>query len=267
MDAAALLAHYDTELRGETEVADADEITRIGPLWLGTFVQRHRGFVSYPPLPHPDEADALIAAAIAHYEADARIDHFEWKTRGHDEPADLLDRLEAQGFSLGENETVMCGDVTAVITAADPIATGYRIERVTDEAGMRAAEALAGRVFDDDEGSEGLADELVARFFAEPDAFSMWVVRAPSGEVVCSGRVEFIPGTEFAGLFGGACDAAHRGRGLYRALAAARAREAAERGKRFLQVDCTEYSRPILERAGLVPITTTVPAVWRRGSA
>lgn len=264
MDAAALLARYDTELRGETEVADADEITRIGPLWLGTFVGRRRGFISYPPLPHPEEAEALIAAAIAHFEADARIDRFEWKTRGHDSPSDLLDLLEAHGFDLAEAETVMCGGVEAVIAAAEEFPADYLIERVTDEAGMRAAEALAGRVFDDEEGSQGLADELVARFVAEPDAFSMWVVRAPSGEVVCSGRVEFIPGTEFAGLFGGACDAAHRGRGLYRALTAARAREAAERGKRFLQVDCTEYSRPILERAGLAPITTSVPAVWRR---
>lgn len=90
------------------------------------------------------------------------------------------------------------------------------------------------------------------------------LVRDASGAAVCSGRVDFVDGTEFAGLWGGACDEAHRGKGLYRAVAAVRARSARERGKPFVQVDCTEDSRPILERAGLSPITTTTPAVWRR---
>ncbi len=53
-----------------------------------------------------------------------------------------------------------------------------------------------------------------------------------------------------------------RGRGLYRALIAFRARIAAERGYRYLQVDASDQSRPILERLGFVALTTTTPYVY-----
>lgn len=141
------------------------------------------------------------------------------------------------------------------------------MERAETEAQIREAEALAGRVFADSaEQSERRADELVDRFRQDPDSFHVWLVRDPGGDVVCSGRVDFVNGTDFAGLWGGACDAAHRGKGLYRALTAARARSAQGQGqgKKYLHSDCTGYSRPILQRAGLVPITTSTPAVWRR---
>ena len=53
-----------------------------------------------------------------------------------------------------------------------------------------------------------------------------------------------------------------RRRGIYRALVAARARLAVQRGYRYLQVDASDDSRPILERLGFVPLTITVPYVF-----
>jgi hypothetical protein len=50
---------------------------------------------------------------------------------------------------------------------------------------------------------------------------------------------------------------------VYRALVAHRARLAAERGFRYLQVDATPYSRPILARLGFAQLTTTTPYVRR----
>jgi len=55
-----------------------------------------------------------------------------------------------------------------------------------------------------------------------------------------------------------------RGRGIYRALTSARARSAIGHGKRYINSDSTEFSRPILERSGLVKVTTTTPYEWRR---
>jgi len=55
------------------------------------------------------------------------------------------------------------------------------------------------------------------------------------------------------------------GRGLYGTLVAQRAKSAQVRGKRFVHVDCTEYSLPIRERASLTPITSLTAATWRRG--
>ena len=73
------------------------------------------------------------------------------------------------------------------------------------------------------------------------------------------------PATQFAGLWGGATRPAWRGRGIYRALVARRAQFAAARDVRFLQVDASDDSRPILERLGFVAITTTTPYVWTPG--
>ena len=56
----------------------------------------------------------------------------------------------------------------------------------------------------------------------------------------------------------------YRGRGIYRALVSARAASAMERGVRFIHSDCTDMSRPILERSGLRAVTTTTPYVWTR---
>ena len=51
-------------------------------------------------------------------------------------------------------------------------------------------------------------------------------------------------------LFGGATLEPSRGRGAYRALVAARAREAAKRGTPVLVTHAGHLSRPILERLG-----------------
>ena len=45
----------------------------------------------------------------------------EWKLNGHDEPADLADRLRAAGFVPEDRETVVVGPV-APLAAALPVA-------------------------------------------------------------------------------------------------------------------------------------------------
>ncbi len=74
--------------------------------------------------------------------------------------------------------------------------------------------------------------------------------------------MELVPGTRFAGLWGGGTVETWRGRGIYRALVAHRARIAADHGYRYVQVDASDQSRPILERLGLAPLTTTTPYVY-----
>jgi hypothetical protein len=76
--------------------------------------------------------------------------------------------------------------------------------------------------------------------------------------------LEIVPGTEFAGVWGGGTVPEWRGRGIYRALTAERAKSALHRGVRYLHSDSTEFSRPILQRSGLLPVTTTTPFIWTR---
>jgi GNAT superfamily N-acetyltransferase len=82
------------------------------------------------------------------------------------------------------------------------------------------------------------------------------------GQVVATGWIEFRPGSQFAGLWGGATLREWRGRGIYRALVARRAQLAAAREVPYLQVDASSNSAPILRRLGFQPIATTTPYVW-----
>jgi GNAT superfamily N-acetyltransferase len=73
------------------------------------------------------------------------------------------------------------------------------------------------------------------------------------------GWLEIRPGSQFAGLWGGATLAEWRGRGIYRALVARRAQLAAARGVRYLQVDASSDSSPILQRLGFQPLANHHP--------
>lgn len=74
--------------------------------------------------------------------------------------------------------------------------------------------------------------------------------------------MELVPGTRFAGLWGGGTVAAWRGRGIYRALIAHRARVAAAQGYRYVYVDASSMSRPILARLGFHALSITTPYVY-----
>jgi len=106
-----------------------------------------------------------------------------------------------------------------------------------------------------------LRQSLLTQLRDSPEVTGM-VVAMAGDEPVCSARIEFLPGTEFAGMWGGGTLPAWRGRGIYRALVAYRARLAAARGYRYLQVDALPDSRPILERLGFVRLARTTPYLW-----
>ncbi len=86
--------------------------------------------------------------------------------------------------------------------------------------------------------------------------------------VVSYAALRLTPGVDFAGLWGGTTHPKWRGRGLYRALTAYRAKLALAAGHPFVRVDTAPDSRPILTRLGLHQVTTTTPCVFDpRGSS
>ena len=70
------------------------------------------------------------------------------------------------------------------------------------------------------------------------------------------------PPAQFASLWGGGTLPAWRGRGIYRALVAYRAGLAARRGYRYLTVDASADSEPILRRLGFRCLARTTPYHW-----
>ncbi|MFI6349560.1 GNAT family N-acetyltransferase [Streptomyces sp. NPDC050560] len=255
-----LLAVYDAQLRQRPSApAPGVRHEQDGPLLRIT--GQRRGFVDAPRDVgvRGAELDALIARQTAHF--GARGEAVEWKTRGHDLPEDLPERLAAAGFVPEERETVLIGEVERL--AAHPVLPeGVDLREVASDADMRRIAAMESAVWDDD--WSWLADDLIGRRAAAPDDVVVLVAEA-GGEVVCAAWLEFRPGTEFGLLWGGSTLAEWRGRGIYRALVSARANLAAARGARYLQVDASPDSAPILRRLGLHEVTTTTPYVWSPG--
>lgn len=255
----ALLRAYDEQMRG---ISHSERpgivIERDGPLLRVT--GQYRGFINGPRDlgVYGAELDGLIARQRDFFAA--RGEAVEWKTRAHDVPADLTDRLHAAGFVPEDSETVVIG-MAADMAATPALPAGVTLARVTDDDGIRAITAMESAVWG--EGWSWLADDLIARRDAAPDDIAIFAAREDAaGAVVSAAWIVFYPGTEFAGLWGGSTLEAWRGRGVYRALIAARARLAVARGVRYLQVDASDDSAPILGRLGFRAVTTTTPYVW-----
>ena len=258
---ACLLAAYDEQLRGDAETRSAVAVVRLGPLRLVTF-SGGRGFVTYKDLAGADvqAIRSLVAEAVAHFRRDPSIGRVEWKTRGHDHAPGLHDALVNNGFTPDEPESIMIGEAQKLAVAV-PVPADVILRRVTSEVDVRAMCAMQDEVFETPDHDEE-ADALLHRLTVN-DGMELWVAES-HGEIISAGRLEPVSGTRFAGIWGGATRLEWRGRGIYRALTAERARSALRAGKALIHSDSTEYSRPILERSGLVRVSTTTPYHWRR---
>ncbi len=255
------LEAYDRQLRTDAETPGAIAVRRLGPLRLVTFADG-RGFVTYQDLDGAGAARIAgwVGEALAHYRADPGIMRVEWKTRGHDRAPGLHDALMSGGFAPGEPESVMIGEAR-LLAAGVALPDHVGLREVRSEPDVRAMCAMQAEIFGDPDGGETAS--AVLRRLARGDGMQLWVAEA-DGQIVSAGRLEPVAGTEFAGIWGGATRPEWRGRGIYRALTATRARSALALGKRLMHSDSTEFSRPILERAGLIKVSTTTPYIWRR---
>lgn len=257
------LAAYDAQLRTDAETAGAVAVRVLGPLRLATFAPG-RGFATYRDLSAADaeEIRGLVGAALAHYRTDPEVTEVEWKTRAHDHAPGLHQSLLDHGFVPEDPESIMIGEAQRLAVEV-PLPEGVTLRQVSEDSDVRAMSAMSAEVFGDSAAEgEAMAESLLSRL-ALDDGMELWVAEA-DGRVVSAGRLEPVAGTEFAGIWGGSTLTEWRGRGLYRALTAARARSALRMGKTLIHSDSTEDSRPILERYGFLKVSTTTPYLWHR---
>jgi GNAT superfamily N-acetyltransferase len=221
-------------------------------------VGQHRGFIetARDVGAQGKALDALISDQRDFFAK--RGEAVEWKTRGHDEPPDLPARLLAAGFVPEERETVVIG--VAEQMAVEPmLPDGVRLRQVHEPGDFARIAAMESEVWDDD--LSWITQDLQSRVQAAPDEIVVLVAEA-DGRVISAAWLVFKPGTDFAGLWGGCTVRAWRGRGIYRALVARRAQLACAREVRYLQVDASDDSKPILLKLGFHEVTTTTPYVW-----
>lgn len=163
-------------------------------------------------------------------------------------PADVCDRLEAQGLVPDPDEPVL----TAMALASPPrvAATRLRVEPARSYNEFVAAHEIdweAMRVAEADRSA--MRAELPARWdLLQESRGARYYLACDGDEPVASAHALF--GDRAVFLQGGATLPHARGRGAYAALVAARWRDAVEAGTPALVVQATSMSAPILERVG-----------------
>ena len=249
MDVDAVLAQFRHELR---DVRRDDETLERRPL-----VTR-RSFASGRP-------DDVVAFALDEGNADSTIRAelerrigMEWKAFSFDSPPDLVERLRAAGFTVGKREAVVVYDLA---DGLEPFAgtAPFDVRHIDTEARLVDFRSVAEEAFGKDYSlTTGQLAEALRTGAKGHDAYVVYV----DGEPAAAGRLYTHPRSAFAGLSGGGTVPAFRRRGLYRAVVAARARDAAAFGARYLLVDALPTSLPILLRMGFVKVADTWPCEW-----
>ena len=164
-------------------------------------------------------------------------------------PSDLVERLTALGIVPDPDDPVAIGMVLDAGGAIEePPGTWARRVASVDELVLARRiqhEAFGGNA---DEVGHEQAEIDFTREGSDGSTFLAFV----DGEPAAAGYASYTPLGLI--LFGGATLPAARGRGAYRALVAARAREAAARDTPTVVTHAGRMSRPILERLGFRPV-------------
>lgn len=261
MEREEILALYDEQERRQGEHPSyrrevAPEVVRA----IAHRPERY-SFIIYSHLT-ADNADAVIQREMEYYRSTGGAG-IEWKLYAHDEPPDLGQRLIAHGFELEEEEALLTLDLQNMPEVYRQPVTGdgrYDIRRLTKPEEISHVVNVQAQVYGED--FSWLQTQLEENLAAQPDFWSIYAAYV-DGEPVCGAWSSFPKDSSFGGLWGGATLEKYRQRGLYTQMVAIRAQEAIARGFRFLTVDASDMSRPILLKRGFQLLTYTYPYFWQ----
>lgn len=253
MEHAELLSLFDREQRIEIDYPD---MTKESTPSLVRFLRPAPGmsFIIYSRLDEGN-AEAAIDEQIERFRQ--HNGPFNWKLYSHDTPADLGERLRQRGFEVEEREAVMVLDLTQASPTllSEPQAD---IRRITTPERLVDVVSVLEQVW---ERNYGWVYERMGNHLRIPGYMSIYVAYV-ADEPACVGWIRFDQKSSFASLWGGSTVAQYRKGGLYTAVVAKRAQEALERGYRFLTVDCSPMSQPIVARHGFKLLTYAQDHEW-----
>ncbi len=213
------------------------------------------GIITYSQLSGVDVSNA-IREQIDYFEA--IVQDFEWKVFDYDRPLDLKRRLEAFGFKVGDAEAIMVLDLEHAPEALWYPVT-HDVRRITDDGRLDHVQAIEEQVWDED--FSWIDDHLRCLLTEHTERVSVYIAYV-NGQPASAAWAFFPEQSRYTSLWGGATIDAFRGQGLYTALLAVRAQEAKARGVRYLTVDASPMSRPILERFGFELLASSHPCKW-----
>ncbi|MBE7550414.1 MAG: GNAT family N-acetyltransferase [Anaerolineales bacterium] len=255
MNVEQILALFDQEQRRDVEFSDVRrEVTPTVVRQVGLY--HPESAIIYSSLT-PDNVEAAIRAEIAYFD---HLGHeLEWKVYAHDTPSDLKDRLLTHGFEAEEPEALVVLDLeSGPVALFQPVS--HDVRRITNPDNLGDLAVVHEGVWQED--FTILHERLAYDLQQNPEDIGVYAAYV-DGLPVSSAWIYFHEGSQFASLWGGSTLPAYRKRGLYSALLAVRAQEAHRRGVRFLTVDASPMSRPILQFFGFQWLTTIYPCKWQ----
>ena len=213
------------------------------------------GVIIYSNL-NSTNVEEVIQEEIAHFESRER--DFSWVVFRHDTPANLKDRLLANGFLNEEPDAIMILDIEDLSPVLlKPIC--HDVQRITDPNKIEEVFTICQQVWQSDYSS--MAQSLTKRLIDAPESLGLYVAYI-DGKPVGTAQISFHKKGHFAGLVQAATLPDYRRRGLYTALVAMRVQEARRRGMRFVDADASPMSRPILEKLGFQWFTEAYSCGW-----
>jgi hypothetical protein len=261
MNTAEILALYDQKQRIAIEYPGT--IKEITP-HVVRFTRPAPGmnFILYHSLDGADSA-AVIAEQVAHFAPLGQP--FTWKIFAHDGPAGLAERLIEAGFVADDDP----GMVMVLDLAADPAPpasalpepTGVEIRQISRRDQLDDVIQIMEQVWG---GSFAWIKQRLGDHLEIPGYLSVYAAYV-DGQPACASWIYFSSRSQFASLWGGSTIERYRKRGLYTALLARRVGEARERGYRFLIIDASPMSQPIVASHGFQKLTVQVDYEWRGG--
>jgi GNAT superfamily N-acetyltransferase len=250
MDTSTILQLYRQQMRIDIEYPDMEK--EVGPhIVRFTRPAPGRSIILHSDLDRTN-ADRVIKEQIDYFAA-KRLP-FDWKVFDGDTPEDLKERLVAHGFESDLDD----GDPGAILVrelrveAPRPLSgSSAEIRRLRHREELADVVEVMEKVWGAD--FSWIPSRLGSHM--EIHGYLSVYVGYVQGKPASAGWIYFHPRAEFAGLWGGSTVPEYRGAGLYTALLQARAREALEKGRRFLIVEAGLMSRPIAERQGFSLLT------------
>ena len=259
MNKSQLIDLYDQDQRKDVEYPDMRrEVTPNVVRHIDTSDSRE-GIVIYSQL-NEANAEDVIREQVTYFE---RLGQgFEWKLYDYDQPPDLKERLGSYGFVVEEAEAIMVLDLeNALEILWQPVRQD--VQRILGPEKLSDVLAVEEQVWEED--FSWLGNYLGGALRKYPDQMSVYVAYI-DGQPASAAWTYFPKHSQFASLWGGSTVSGFRKQGLYTALLAVRAQEAKARGVKYLTVDASPMSRPILEKFGFEMIAYSYPCKWKRKS-
>ena len=201
-------------------------------------------------------ADAAIDEQVAYFRQVKQP--LVWKVFDYDQPADLAARLATHGFQLEEKEALMLLDLQRV-PASLSAAPLVDIRAITSRDQLRDVVAVEEQVWS--ENFDWIYDRL-GEHLEIPGYLSVYVAYVED-EPASAAWIYMHKNSPFADLWGGSTLEKFRSQGLYTALLAVRVQEAVQRGYRYLTIDASPMSQPIVARHGFEVLADVVDCEWQ----